>query len=146
MVCNLVIFSYRPNNSNSNNTEFNHIIERIKELQQNINRLNITVQKTDTKLTDFKAKLKLEKKTIDERHADTETKFGELEKNKDNLDSNLTSVSRTYENIWNTGKNDCMIISNFVNVTIFIITFWIIQINMFLCAVKISLFVYLFNE
>ena len=121
MVCNLVICSYRPNNSNSNNTEFDHIIKRIKELQQNIERLNKTLRKDDTKLTDFNTKLESEKKEIDERHADTETEFEELEKNKDNLESNLTSVSRTYENIWNKGKNDCMIISNFVNITIFIL-------------------------
>ena len=122
------------NNSNSNNTEFNHIIKKIKELQQNINRLNSTLRNTNTSLTDFKAELEHEKKVISRRHADTETEFGRLEKNKDNLESKLTSVSRTYENIWNNGKNDCMKISNLVNIAIFtyIITFWFIQINMFL--------------
>ena len=80
VVCNVAIFSYRSNNSNSSNAQFNEIMERIKELQQNIARLNITVQKTNTSLTDFHDKLKLEEEAIGQRHTDTEREFDELEK------------------------------------------------------------------
>ena len=95
---------YRPNNNGSNNTQFDHILRKIEDLQQKIQGLNITVGKTSENLTVFQGKLKNGEDKIKQRHDDTQKQFVGLKDKRNNLKTKVKSVSLKYKNIWNKGN------------------------------------------
>ena len=109
---------YRPNNNGSNNTQFDHILRKIEDLQQKIRGLNITVGKTSENLTVFQGKLKNEKIRMKQRHDDTEKEFVDLKDERNNLKTKVKSVSLTYKNIWNKGNKNNIMFSDFLDMNI----------------------------
>ena len=109
---------YRPNNNGSNNTQFDHILQKIEDLQQKIRGLNITVGKTSKNLTVFQGKLKNEKKKLKQRHDDTEKEFVDLKDERNNLKTKVKSVSLMYKNIWSKGNKNNIMFSDFLDMII----------------------------
>ena len=106
---------FRPNNNGTNNTQFDHILQKIEDLQQKIRGLNITVGKTSKNLTVFQGKLKNEKKKLKQRHDDTEKEFVDLRDERNNLKTKVKSVSLTYKDIWNKGNKNNIMFSDFLD-------------------------------